>query len=421
LYPNLNFETVDIFKKLDVKKTPLGKYRDVAEGYFAFPKLEGEIGPRMTFRGKEVLVWSINNYLGLANMPEIRQVDAQAAKDWGLAYPMGARLMSGHTSYHEKLEQELAAIEQKEDAFLLNYGYQGMVSIIDSLLDRHDVVIYDNENHACIYDGTRLHFGKRLVYQHNDMAQLEDRLQKATKMIEGTPGGILVITEGVYGMSGDLGDLRSIAALKKKYEFRLLIDDAHGFGSMGEQGRGTADFLGVQDEIDVYFGTFAKAMAGIGGFVAGPKHIIDYFRYSMRSQIFAKALPMPMVIGALKRLEYVRSGEQRKKLWVIVNALQEGLRKAGFDLGHSGSPVTPVIFHGEPAQATNIILDLRENYGIFSSAVVYPVVPKGIILIRLIPTAAHSLEDVAYTVNAFDEVAVKLKQGKYDGTEVKMV
>ena len=411
---------MDIFKKLDVKKTPLGQYQDVAEGYFAFPKLEGEIAPRMTFRGKEVLTWSINNYLGLANLPEIRKADADAAKEWGLAYPMGARLMSGHTSYHEKLERELADLEQKEDAFLLNYGYQGMVSTIDALLDRKDVVIYDNESHACIYDGTRLHLGKRLVFKHNDMEQFEDRLKKATKMTKGTEGGILVITEGVYGMSGDLAKLDEIVALKQKYDFRLLVDDAHGFGTMGEQGRGTGDHFGVQDGIDVYFGTFAKSMAGIGGFVAGTKAIIDYFRYSMRSQIFAKALPMPMVIGSLKRLEYLRKGEQKEKLWVIVNALQSGLKKAGFDLGNAASPVTPVIFRAQTAQATNIIVDLRERFGIFTSAVVYPVIPKGIVLIRLIPTASHSLEDVEYTINAFNEIAIKLKNGDYDSDEITL-
>jgi len=406
---------MDIFSKLDVNKTPLGQFKEDGEGYFVYPKLEGPIGPRMQFNGKEVLTWSINNYLGLANLPEIREADAKGAEDWGLAYPMGSRLMSGHTSIHEKLERELAELEQKEDAFLLNYGYQGMVSVIDSLLDRYDVVIYDNEAHACIYDGTRLHMGHRLVFQHNNIEQLEERLKRATKLTQDTKGGILIVTEGVYGMSGDLAKLKEITALKEKYNFRILIDDAHGFGTMGEQGRGTADFLGVHDKIDLYFGTFAKSMAGIGAFVSGEKRIIDYLRYSLRSQIFAKSLPMPMVMGALKRLEYLRKGEQKAKLWKIVDALREGLIKIGFDLGNSASPVTPIIMHGDTGESTHMIYDLRETYGIFTSAVVYPVVPKGVILIRLIPTAAHSMEDVEYTVKAFKEVAEKLKKGEYKG------
>ncbi len=410
---------MDIFSKLDVRKTPLGQFKDTSEGYFVYPKLEGEIAPRMKFNGKEVLIWSINNYLGLANLPEIRQADAQGAKEWGLAYPMGSRLMSGHTSVHEKLECQLAELEQKEDAFLLNYGYQGMVSIIDALLDRHDVVVYDNEAHACIYDGTRMHMGARLVFQHNDMAQLEERLKRATKMTKDTQGGILIVTEGVYGMSGDLAKLKEITDLKEKYNFRILIDDAHGFGTMGEQGRGTGDFLGVQDKIDLYFGTFAKSMAGIGAFVSGDKNIIDYLRYSMRSQIFAKSLPMPMVLGALKRLEYVRKGEQKVKLWTIIEALRDGLLKAGFNLGNSQSPVVPLYIDGEAGDAARMIYDLRETYGIFTSAVVYPVVPKGVILIRLIPTAAHTLEDVKITIKAFNEVHQKLVAGKYAGAVVQ--
>ena len=398
---------------------PLGQYMKSAHGYFTFPKLEGDINPRMRFRGKEVLNWSLNNYLGLANHPEVRKADAEGAKNWGMGYPMGARMMSGQTSFHEQLEQQLAEFEKKEDAYLVNFGYQGMVSIIDTLLNRHDVVVYDSEAHACIIDGLRLHMGKRFVYPHNDMERCEKELQKATKLAAENGGGVLLITEGVFGMSGDLGKLDEIVAFKKKYEFRILIDDAHGFGTMGATGRGVSEHFNVMDDIDLYFGTFAKSIAGIGGFIAGPEMVIDYLRYNMRSQIYAKSLPMPMVIGALKRLELVKTKpELREKLWVIVHALQKGLRAKGFNLGNTQSPVTPVVLSGTVPEGTNIILDLRENYGIFCSIVVYPVVPKEIIMLRIIPTASHSLEDVEYTIHAFSEIQEKLKAGKYAGDHV---
>lgn len=393
---------------------PLGQYNREGFGYFMFPKLEGELGPYMNFMGKRRLNWSLNNYLGLANHPEVRQTDAEAAARFGLAYPMGARMMSGHTDYHEQLEHELAEFERKEDAYLLNYGYQGMVSIIDSLVSRHDVIVYDSEAHACIIDGCRLHFGKRFVFPHNNMENLELELERAYKIVKQTGGGILVITEGVYGMRGDLGKLREIVALKQKYPFRLLVDDAHGFGTMGATGAGTSEYYEVMDQVDLYFGTFAKAMAGIGGFVAGDKDAIEYLRYNMRSQIFAKALPIAMVIGALKRLEMLRTRpELREKLWTIVHALQNGLKARGFDLGNTESPVTPVILHGNIYEASHITYDLRENYNIFCSIVTYPVVPKGIILLRLIPTAMHSLEDVEYTIDAFSRVKEKLDAGYY--------
>ncbi|MCK9269339.1 MAG: aminotransferase class I/II-fold pyridoxal phosphate-dependent enzyme [Bacteroidales bacterium] len=404
---------MDIFEKF-TNLGPLGKYNREAFGYFIFPKLEGEIEPRMKFQGKEMLTWSINNYLGLANHPEVRKADAQAAADWGLAYPMGARMMSGHTNHHEELERQLAEYEKKEDAYLLNYGYQGMVSIVESLVSRHDVIVYDSEAHACIIDGCRLHFGKRFVYPHNDMASLEKQLERATKITSQTGGGILVITEGVYGMSGDLGNLTEIVALKDKFQFRILVDDAHGFGTMGPTGAGTSEHMGVMDEVDIYFGTFAKAMAGIGAFVAGSKEVIEYLRYNLRSQIFAKSLPMPMVIGAMKRLELIKTQPQlRENLWKVVNALQSGLKEKGLNIGATASPVTPVILQGGVPEATHITHDLRENYNIFCSIVTYPVVPKGVILLRLIPTAAHTVEDANYTINAFAEIRRKLDAGLY--------
>ena len=412
---------MDIFERIKNNEGgPLGQYRKRAHGYFAFPKLEGQIQPRMTFNGTEVLAWTFNNYLGLANHPEVRKVDADAAARWGLGYPMGARMMSGQTALHEQLERELAQFEKKEDAYLFNFGYQGMVSTIDALVNRHDIIVYDSEAHACIMDGVRLHMGQRIVYPHNDIEKCEKALARATKIVSETGGGILLITEGVYGMTGDLGILDKIVELKKRYSFRILIDDAHGFGVMGDNGRGTSEHYGVMDEIDLYFGAFAKAMAGIGGFVAGPENIISYLRYNLRSQIYAKSLPMAMVEGCLKRLDMIRTmPELREKLWLITRTMQKGLRDRGFNIGKAEACVTPVFLEGNVPEATNILIDLRVNYKIFCSAVIYPVVPKGVIMFRLIPTSMHSLEDVEYTLNAFGEIHEKLKTGIYKGDEIK--
>lgn len=400
----------------------LGKYMQQAHGYFAFPKLEGEIGTRMKFRGKDVLVWSLNNYIGLANHPEVREADAQAAADYGMAYPMGARMMSGQTSKHEELEQNLAEFVGKEDAFLLNYGYQGMVSIIDAVCGRNDVVVYDSEAHACILDGVRLHMGKRYVYLHNDMDSLRTQLVRATKLAEKQGGGILVITEGVFGMSGDLGKLDEVAKFKDEFDFRLLVDDAHGFGTMGATGAGTAEHFGVSDKVDLLFGTFAKSMAGIGAFIACNEDICNYLRYNMRSQTYAKSLPMPMVIGALKRLELLRTKpELREKLWYIVDKLQSGLKAEGFDLGATNSCVTPVYFKRGVGEATSAVMDLRENFNVFCSVVGYPVIPKGLIMLRLIPTAMHTLEDVEYTIKAFSEIRKNLEDGKYNTSQIPTI
>ncbi len=412
----------DIFDKLRKDLGHIGRHAKNSHGYFSFPKLEGELGPHMTFRGKPVLVWSLNNYLGLANHPEVRTIDAQAAKDWGMAYPMGARMMSGQTKYHEQLEDALSDFMGKEDTFLLNYGYQGCMSAIEALLSRHDVLVYDSECHACMIDGARLHLGKRFVFQHNDMASLDKQLENAAKITKETGGGILVMTEGVFGMAGDQGKLKEIAERKAKYNFRLFVDDAHGFGMMGRDGRGTADAQGVMDQVDVYFGTFAKAMASIGAFISGPEDVMMYMRYNMRSQTFAKSLPMPVVIGALKRLEMIRTmPELSEKLWNITRALQNGLKEAGLDIGATNSCVTPVMMHGSIPEATNVVLDLRENHGIFCSIVVYPVVPKDTILLRLIPTAMHSLEDVTRTIASFKEVKKKLEAGHYKAEQVATV
>ena len=413
---------MDLFEKLLVDRGPLGQHSQIAHGYYAFPKLEGEIAPRMQFRGKEVLTWSLNNYLGLGNLPAIRKADKDAAEKWGLAYPMGARMMSGNSNTIEQFETQLSEFVGKEDTMVLNYGYQGIMSVIDALLDRKDVVVYDSDCHACIIDGLRMHLGKRFVFPHNDIENLEKQLVRAEKMVATTGGSILVITEGVFGMLGDQGNLKDIVALKSKFQFRLLVDDAHGFGTMGKTGAGTGEEQGVQDEVDIYFSTFAKSMASIGAFVSSKEQVIEYLRYNTRSQIFAKTLPMAFVEGNMKRLEILRTQPAYKdKLWEIVNNLQSGLRERGFNLGNTQSPVTPVILSGGNNEAANLIMDLRENFSIFCSVVIYPVVPKDVIMLRLIPTASHSLADVKETIEAFEKVSDKLKSGIYAKTEPQAI
>lgn len=409
----------DIFDKIVNRMGPLGIHADDAHGYFTFPKLEGPIGPRMKFNGKMKLNWSLNNYVGLANHPDVMKADADAAAQYGMAYPMGARMMSGNSDYHEQLEHDLASFIGKPDVILLNYGYQGVVSAIDAMVDRHDIIVYDAESHACIIDGMRLHIGKRFMYQHNNIESLEKQLQHATKLAQKTGGGILVITEGVFGMSGSQGKLKEIVALKSKYKFRFFVDDAHGFGTMGKTGAGTGEEQNCMDGIDVYFSTFAKSMAGIGAFIGSDPQIVKYLRYNLRSQIYAKSLPMPMVIGAIKRLELIRTKpELRENLWKIVNALQGGLRQAGFNIGITTTPVTPVLLNGTIPEATHLTFDLRENYDIFCSIVVYPVVPKGVIMLRLIPTAVHTLEDVQETITAFKAIKEKLDRGEYQAEKL---
>ena len=404
----------DLFDRIHENKGPLGKWASQAEGYFVFPKLEGPISNRMRFKGKEVITWSVNDYLGLANLPEIRKADAEAAAEFGSAYPMGARMMSGHTELHEQLENELAEFVDKEATYLLNFGYQGILSTVDTLVAKDDVIVYDVDAHACVVDGVRLHIGKRFTYKHNDVESLEKNLQRATKVAKQTGGGILVISEGVFGMRGEQGKLKEIAALKSKYKFRFLVDDAHGFGTLGENGKGAGNEQGVQDQIDVYFATFAKSMASTGAFVAADKEIIDYLKYNMRSQMFAKSLQMQLVKGALKRLDLLRTNPKLKsKLWENVNALQNGLKKSGFDIDNTQSCVTPVYLKGSIPEAMALVQDLRENYGIFCSIVVYPVIPKGLILLRLIPTATHTLEDVDITLKAFSGIREKLENGTY--------
>ena len=404
----------DLFDKIYKDKGPLGKWASLAEGYFVFPKLEGQISNRMKFRGKSVITWSINDYLGLANHPEVREADAQASKEFGSAYPMGARMMSGHTELHEQLQRELASFVNKESAYVLNFGYQGIMSTVDALVGKDDIIVYDVDAHACIIDGVRLHMGKRFTYKHNDIESLEKNLDRATKMAQQTGGGILVISEGVFGMRGEQGKLKEIVALKEKYNFRFLVDDAHGFGTLGQSGAGAGEEQGIQDDIDVYFATFAKSMASTGAFIAADKEIIDYLKYNLRSQMFAKSLQMQLVKGALKRLQMIRKMPQLKEnLWKIVNALQSGLKQRGFDIGNTQSCVTPVYLKGTIPEAMALVKDLRENHGVFCSIVVYPVIPKGLILLRMIPTAMHTLEDVEETLTAFSEIRERLNSGVY--------
>ncbi len=411
---------MDLFERLKNNPGPLGKYADT-EGYYIFPKLTGELAGRMNFHGKECIVWSVNNYLGLGNHPEVRATDAESAKKWGLAYPMGSRMMTGNADQHYQLEEELATFVQKEAAVLVNFGYQGIMSAIDCILSRRDVVIYDSESHACIVDAVRMHLGKRFAFIHNDMESLETHLKSATQIVARTKGSILVISEGVFGMRGDQGKLKEIVALKDQYEFRLMADDAHGFGTLGPNGEGAGVEQGVQDGVDIYFATFAKSMASIGGFLASDKEIVQYLKYNMRSQIFAKSLPMPIVEGVMKRFSMMKNdGSYKKKLWEVVNALQSGLKERGLDIGNTNSCVTPVYMHGDVPEAQALVRDMRENYGIFCSIVVYPVIPKGMILLRLIPTASHTLQDVEDTLTAFTEVAQKLKAGVYKNVAVSV-
>ncbi len=406
---------MDLFEKLLLDRGPLGQYSDVGHGYFTFPKLEGEISNRMMFRGKERIVWSLNNYLGLANHPDVRKTDSDAAKAWGLGAPMGARMMSGETSFHEELENQLAEFVKKPAGLLVNYGYQAMSSAIDALVDRRDVIVYDSESHACIIDGVRLHQGKRFVFAHNDIENLEKQLKHAEALVKNSDGAVLVITEGVFGMGGDQGKIKEIVALKNKYHFRLLVDDAHGFGTMGKTGAGTGEHQGVQDQIDIYFSTFAKSMGSIGAFMASETQVIEYLRYNIRSQVFAKSVPLPIVIGNLKRLELLKTHpELKEKLWHNVRKLQSGLRKRGFDIGATNTPVTPVYFYGGIPQTTQLIFDLRENYNIFCSVVTYPVIPKGQLMLRIIPTASHTDQDIEDTLIAFSAIKEKLENGVYD-------
>ena len=404
----------DLFEKFLKNMGPLGKWASVAEGYFVFPKLEGQISNRMKFNGKEVITWSVNDYLGLSNHPEVREIDSQAAKDYGSAYPMGARMMSGHTEIHEKLEEELAEFVNKESAYVLNFGYQGILSTVETLVSKNDVIVYDIDSHACIVDGVRLHVGKRFTFQHNDIESLEKNLERAKKIIEKTGGGILVISEGVFGMRGEQGKLKEIVDLKKKYDFRLLVDDAHGFGTLGATGAGAGEEQGVQDEIDVYFATFAKSMASTGAFIAGSHDVIKFLKYNMRSQMFAKSLQMQLVVGARKRLHLLKTKpELRKKLWSNVSLLQNGLKERGFDIGTTKSCVTPVFLKGDVPEAMVLVKDLREKFNIFCSIVVYPVIPKGLILLRLIPTTTHTKDDIEKTLNAFESIREKLQNGTY--------
>jgi glycine C-acetyltransferase len=413
---------IDLFERIEADKGPLGKWAKQAEGYYVFPKLEGPISNRMSFNGKKVVTWSINDYLGLANHPEVLKVDGEAAAEHGMAYPMGARMMSGHTEFHEQLEKECAEFVEKDAAYLVNFGYQGMVSAIDALVTKNDIIVYDMDTHACIIDGVRLHAGKRFVYKHNDMASFEKNIKRAKRMAEKTGGGILVISEGVFGMRGEQGRLKEIVSFKKEYNFRLLVDDAHGFGTLGKDGKGTGVEQGVQDEIDVYFATFAKSMAGIGAFFAGNKDVIQFLQYNMRSQMFAKSLPMAMVKGALKRLDMLRTmPELKATLWRNTNALQSGLREAGFDLGTTQTCITPVFLKGDIPEAMAMVNDLRENHGIFCSIVVYPVIPKGLIILRLIPTTTHTQEDIDETITAFSDIREKLENGTYREIAASMV
>ena len=395
---------MDLFDKLNSRNSPLGPFTSDGYGYYTFPRLEGPIGPEMTFNGKPVVVWSVNDYLGIANNPVIRDYDAKVAAEYGFSTPMGARLMTGNSRQHEALEEELADFVHKPAAFLLNYGYQGISSMIQSLVSRNDFLIYDELSHACIVDGKQLAVCKKYVYKHNDICSLEKQLERVSKIAR-PDSGILVITEGVFGMTGDLGKLREIVDLKKKYDFRLLVDDAHGLGTMGKDGSGTGTHLGCQDGIDLYFGTFAKSVALIGAFVATKPEVVTFLRANVRSQIFAKSLPMPIVLSARKRIAMIREHQEwRDQLWNNTLQLRKGLREIGYNVLPSESPVTPVLTKGSTDLAQTFMRILREDHGIFVSGVTYPVVPKGLVLLRLIPTANHTADHINRTITAFEAI-----------------
>ena len=395
---------MDLFDKLETRPSPLGEFTSNGYGYYTFPKLDGPIGPEMKFNGKDVVVWSVNDYLSVGNHPRIREVDKNAAEKYGLSAPMGARLMTGNSDEHEALERELADFIHKPKALLLNYGYQGIMSVIHSLVDRNDFLIYDELSHACIVDGKQLAMAEKSVFKHNDMESLEKQLKRASKKLKPN-SSILVVTEGVFGMTGDLGKLKEIIALKEKYPFRLLVDDAHGFGTLGHDGSGAGTQLGCHDGIDIYFGTFAKAVALIGAFVAAEPRVIEFLKANTRSQIFAKSLPMPIVVSARERIKLIRKNPQwREQLWENTKKLRSGLVELGYNVLPSESPVTPVLTEGSTDLAQTIMREMREEHGVFVSGVAYPVVPKGVVLLRLIPMAGHTDAHIEKTLKAFEAI-----------------
>lgn len=392
---------MDLFDKLQGRPGPLGEFTSDGYGYYTFPRLEGPLGPVMKFNGKDVVVWSINDYLGIGGREDVRKFDGEMAARHGLSTPMGARLMTGNTTQHEKLEEELADFVHKPSALLLNYGYQGIMSVIHALVDRNDFLIYDELSHACIVDGKQLAMAEKFVYKHNDIESLEKQLERAHRKAK-PDSSILVVTEGAFGMTGDLGNLEEIVALKDKYPFRLLVDDAHGVGTMGEDGSGTGTHLGCHEGIDIYFGTFAKAFALIGAFVATEERVKEFLKANVRSQIFAKSVPLPIVESVRKRLKMIRNNpEWRDQLWENTKKLRQGLIDIGYNVMPAECPVTPVLTKGSTEVCQDIMRKLREDHGIFVSGVAYPVVPKGTVLIRLIPTAAHNDEHIKKTLKGF--------------------
>lgn len=406
---------MDLFDKLQDRPGPLGEFTSDGYGYYTFPKLEGPLGPVMKFNGKDVVVWSINDYLGVGGKKEVLEYDAKVTKKYGLSAPMGARLMTGNSTKHEELEKELADFAHKPSALLLNYGYQGIMSVIHALVDRNDFLIYDELSHACIVDGKQLAMADKSVFKHNDIKSFEKQLKRAHRRSK-SDSSVLVVTEGAFGMTGDLGILKEMIALKEKYPFRLLVDDAHGLGTMGEDGSGTGTHLGCQEGIDIYFGTFAKAFALIGAFVATDERVVEFLKANVRSQIFAKSVPMPIVESARKRLELIRKHpEWREQLWKNTRKLRQGLKDIGYHVMPAECPVTPVLTQGSTDLCQLIMRKLREEHGVFVSGVTYPVVPKGTVLIRLIPTAAHTDEHIQKTLEGFEAIKdVVLGSGKQE-------
>ncbi|MCH9633796.1 MAG: 8-amino-7-oxononanoate synthase/2-amino-3-ketobutyrate coenzyme A ligase [Chlamydiae bacterium] len=400
----------DLFHKCYQKEGLFSNVREGKDNYYAQPILEGPLGPHMTFNGQKMIVWSINDYLGLAGHPEPTARAKEVLEAFGTAYPMGARLMSGFTQNHQTFEAKLAKFAQKESALLFNYGYLGVLGVITSIMGPRDTVIIDHDSHACIVDGAKLATTRRnqfRVFRHNDM----DHLEKILKSInQDRKGGILIVTDGIYGMTGEVAPLKEICALKEKYNARLLVDDAHGIGIMGATGRGTGEHLGVQDKIDLYFSTFAKCFAGIGGFVAGDKEIIEHITWNARPVIFAKNLPLIYSDSLSATLDVIeREPERREKLWEIATYMQRRFKEEGFDIGNTTSPITPVFLSISGLEAIkDAIHILREEFHIFASGVMYPVVPRGVFLLRLVPSCRHTFDDVNKTIEAFIQIKERI-------------
>lgn len=403
-YPsNLVLGFMLLLEKLEKKGSVLQKYINY-RGRLHHLELKGKVSNRMIFDNKEYIIWCLNDYLGLMHHPESIEAAAQATTQYGPSYPHSVRLTIGHSSAHDYLEQQLNTLMGYEDSMLVNLGYQGFMSIIDALTDRHDTIIYDQKCHACLIDGVRLHNGRKFAFKHNDINHLETQLQRARKTHNSKEGMIIVVVDGLYSMHGELAKLDEIVRLKKLYNFALFVDDSHAFGVFGKHGKGSPEHYGIEKEVDVYVSTFTKSFGNLGGFVSAKKPIIDFLRFATRSQIFSRSMPLPMVLSVSKNIEiFQREPERRERLWKNTNQFQEGLREMAINIGPSESPIVPIHINGNHQEGLKVFFDLREM-GIFSYIVAYPVVEKNTCLIRMVCTHNHTTIDIEQTLHAFKEL-----------------